>query len=73
MGQVPWTVKGFDIANKKIVPVSKLAPDIPPAVDQLLEDALKEDPKQRIQSIDEFWSRLEAIEPLPEDPERTHY
>lgn len=73
VGQVPWTVKGFDIANKKIVPVSKLAPDIPPAVDQLLEDALKEDPKQRIQSIDEFWSRLEAIEPLPEDPERTHY
>ena len=73
VGQVPWTVKGFDIANKKIVPASKLAPAIPPAVDALLEDALKEDPKERIQSIDEFWSRLEKIEPLPEDPEKTHY
>ncbi len=73
VGQVPWTVKGFDIAKKKIVPASKLAPNIPPAVDGLLEDALKEDPKERIQTIDEFWSRLKAIDPLPEDLERTHY
>ncbi len=73
VGQVPWTVKGFDIANKKIVPPSTLAPHIPKAVDQLLEDALKEDPKVRIQSIDEFWSRLAAIEPLNEDMEQTHY
>ena len=73
VGQVPWTVKGFDIANKKIVPASKLAPNIPPAVDDLLADALKEDPKERIQSIDEFWSRLKAIEPLPEEMEQTHY
>lgn len=73
VGQVPWAVKGFDIANKKIVPASSLAPHVPPAVDQLLEDALKEDPKERIQSIDEFWSRLKAIEPLQEDMEQTHY
>lgn len=73
VGQVPWTVKGFDIANKKIVPASKLAPNIPPAVDSLLEDALKEDPKERVQSIDEFWSRLQAIDPLEEDLEHTHY
>lgn len=73
VGQVPWTVKGFDIANKKIVPASKLAPHIPPAVDGLLADALKEDPKERIQSIDEFWSRLEAIDPLEDELEETHY
>lgn len=73
VGQVPWTVKGFDIAKKKIVPASKLAPHIPPAVDSLLEDALKEDPKERIQSIDEFWSRLQAIDPLEEELEETHY
>ena len=41
--------------------------------DELLEAALTEDPKERIQSIDEFWSRLQAIDPLPEDLERTHY
>lgn len=73
VGQVPWTVKGFDIANKKIVPASKLAPHIPPAVDGLLSDALKEEPKERIQSIDEFWSRLEAIDPLEDELEETHY
>ena len=73
VGQVPWTVKGFDIASKKIVPPSELAPHVPKEVDKLLEDALKEDPKERIQSIDEFWSRLKAIEPLNEDMEQTHY
>ena len=73
VGQVPWTVKGFDIASKKIVPPSKLAPFIPTELDQLLEDSLKEDPKERIQTIDEFWSRLQAIEPLQEELEKTHY
>ena len=73
VGQVPWTVKGFDIANKKIFPASRLAPGIPPAVDALIEDSLKEDPKERLQSVDEFWSRLSVINPLPEDPEKTHY
>lgn len=73
VGQVPWTVKGFEVATKKIVPVSKLVRNTPPAVDKLLEDALKEDPKQRIQTIDEFWSRLQAIEPLEDDLEQTHY
>ncbi len=74
VGQVPWTVKGFNIAHKKIVPASKLAPHVPPAVDEVLADALKEDPKKRIQSIEEFWERLNAIEPLQDDhPETTHY
>ena len=73
VGQVPWSVKGFDIANKKIYPASKLAPGIPPEIDGLLEDALKEDPKERIQSIEEFWNRLKVIEPLPEENlEHTH-
>lgn len=74
VGQVPWTVKGFDIANKKIVPPSKLAPFIPPAVDALIENALKEDPNERTQSVTEFWNQLEAIEPIHEDdPSKTHY
>ena len=74
VGQVPWTVKGFDIANKKIVPASKLAPHIPPAVDEVLVDALKEDPAERIASVKEFWERLDAIKPLDDDkPEITHY
>ncbi|MCQ2409997.1 MAG: protein kinase [Elusimicrobiaceae bacterium] len=73
VGQVPWSVKGFDIARKKIVPASQVAPQIPPAVDALLEDALKEDPKERVQSIEEFWNRLKVIEPLEENLEQTHY
>ncbi len=74
VGQVPWSVKGFDIATKRVYPPSRLAPGIPKEVDKLLEDALREDPRERIQSIDEFWSRLNAIEPLPEENlEKTHY
>lgn len=74
VGQVPWSVKGFDIATKKIYPASKLAPAIPTAVDDLLTDALKEDPKERIQSIEEFWNRLKVIEPLPDEKkEDAHY
>lgn len=73
VGQVPWAVKGFDIAHKKIVPASQLAPHIPPQIDPLLEAALKEDPKERIQSIEEFWQRLSAIDPLPEELDQTHY
>ncbi len=74
VGQVPWSVKGFDIATKRVYPPSRLAPGVPVEVDRLLEDALREDPKERIQSIDEFWSRLNAIKPLPEENlEKTHY
>lgn len=74
VGQVPWTVKGFNIASKKIVPASKLAPNVPVAVDAVLEEALREDPQERIQSVEEFWKRLESIEPLPDDNiEKTHY
>ena len=74
VGQVPWSVKGFDIATKRVYPPSRLAPGIPVEVDRLLEDALREDPKERIQSIDEFWSRLNAIAPIAEENlEKTHY
>ncbi len=75
VGQVPWTVKGFDIANKKIVPPSKLAPSIPPEIDEVLANALKEDPEERTQSVAEFWAQIEPIEPLQgeEDPSKTHY
>ncbi|MBR4508366.1 MAG: protein kinase [Elusimicrobiaceae bacterium] len=57
-GQVPWSVDGFDVETKKIVPLSKLLPDIPPAVDALIERCLKEDPVERVQSVEEFWERL---------------
>ncbi|MBO5911662.1 MAG: serine/threonine protein kinase, partial [Elusimicrobiaceae bacterium] len=74
VGQVPWTVKGFDIAKKQIVPASKLAPHIPEAVDAVLADELKEDHKERIQSVKEFWDRLSVIEPDADDNlEKTHY
>ena len=57
-GQVPWAVDGFDVETKKIVPLSKLLPDMPPAVDALIERCLKEDPSERVQSVEEFWERL---------------
>ena len=57
-GQVPWSIEGFDVETKKIVPLSKLLPDIPPSVDALIERCLKEDPKERVQSVEEFWERL---------------
>ena len=57
-GQVPWSVDGFDVETKKIVPLSKLLPNIPPAVDALIERCLKEDPAERVQSVEEFWERL---------------
>ncbi|MDR0292037.1 MAG: serine/threonine protein kinase [Elusimicrobium sp.] len=72
VGQVPWSVAGFDIANKRIVPPSKLVPFVPIEVDELLTYALKEDPNQRIQSIDEFWGILSRIEPLKEAPRPKH-
>jgi len=74
VGQVPWTVKGFDIATKKIVPASKLSPAIPSKIDTVLANALKEDPNERTQSIAEFWDQIKDIEPLEElDPSKTHY
>ena len=57
-GQVPWTIEGFDMMTKKIVPLSQLLPEIPPAVDALIERCLNEDPKERVQSVEEFWERL---------------
>ena len=67
VGQLPWTVKGFNVATKQIVPPSKVVEKIPAAVDALLADALKEDPKERVQSIKEFADRLAAIEPFADD------
>lgn len=60
-GQVPWTIEGFDVETKKIVPLSKLLPNIPPAVDALIEQCLDPDPQKRVQSIEEFWQRLSKI------------
>ena len=57
-GQVPWSIDGFDVETKKIIPLSKLLPDIPPSVDALIERCLKEDPKERVQSVEEFCERL---------------
>lgn len=67
VGQLPWTVKGFNVATKQIVPPSKIVEKVPEAVDALLADALKEDPKERVQSIKEFAERLAAIEPFADD------
>ncbi|WP_428897395.1 Serine/threonine protein kinase [Parelusimicrobium proximum] len=73
VGQVPWSVAGFDIANKKIVAPHKLVQNIPEEVEYLLDRALEEDPKKRIQSIDEFWSILSKIEPMKnEGPKQKH-
>lgn len=55
VGQVPWSVKGFDITTKKIVPPSLISPYVPKEVDELIEKSLNDDPSKRIQSIEEFW------------------
>ncbi len=60
-GQVPWTIEGFDVETKKIIPLSKLLPNIPPAVDELIEQCLDEDPEKRVQTMEEFWERLSKI------------
>ena len=74
VGQLPWTVKGFNVATKQIVPPSKIVDKVPEAVDVLLADALKEDPKERVQSIKEFAERLAAIEPFADDElDRSYY
>ena len=57
-GQVPWSIEGFDVETKKIVPLSKMIPGIPPAVDALIERCLNENPDERVQSVEEFWERL---------------
>ena len=67
VGQLPWTVKGFNVATKEIVPPSKVVDKVPEAIDTLLAEALKENPKDRLQSIKEFAERLAAIEPFADD------
>jgi len=61
VGQVPWAVKGFDINTKKIVPPSEFSNTIPKEVDDLIERAIKENPSERIKSVDEFWNILKNI------------
>ena len=58
VGQVPWSVKGFDVTTKKIVPPSKIAPYIPKEIDELIIRSLNEDPAKRIQSVEQFWDIL---------------
>ena len=60
VGAVPWTVQGYDLNTKKIVPPSELLTNLGPDVDNLLIRALEQDPTKRIQSIEEFWALLDA-------------
>jgi serine/threonine protein kinase len=59
VGAVPWSIKGFDINTKKIVPPSEFSREIPREVDELLARSLADDPRRRPQSVEEFWSVLE--------------
>ena len=58
VGQVPWSVKGFDLTTKKIVPPSQIAPYIPKEIDELIIRSLDEDPSKRIQTVEQFWDIL---------------
>lgn len=58
VGQVPWSVKGFDVTTKKIVPPSQIAPYIPHEIDELIIRSLNEDPAKRIQTVEQFWDIL---------------
>lgn len=58
VGQVPWSVKGFDITTRNIIPPSSISDSIPKVVDKLIETSLNDDPAKRIQTVDEFWEIL---------------
>lgn len=58
VGQVPWSVKGFDVTTKKIVPPSQIAPYVPKEIDELIFRSLNEDPSKRIQTVEQFWDIL---------------
>ena len=58
VGQVPWSVKGFDVTTKKIVPPSQIAPYVPKEIDELIIRSLNEDPSKRIQTVEQFWNIL---------------
>lgn len=58
VGQVPWSVKGFDVTTKKIVPPSQIAPYVPKEIDELIIHSLNEDPSKRIQTVEQFWDIL---------------
>ncbi|MDR1123716.1 MAG: protein kinase [Elusimicrobiota bacterium] len=58
VGQVPWSVKGFDITTRKIIPPSNISESIPKVIDNLIETSLNDDPAKRIQTVEEFWEIL---------------
>jgi serine/threonine-protein kinase len=58
VGRVPWSVSGFDVVSKKIIPPSSISKSVPKAVDQLIARSLNEDPAKRIQTMEEFWDIL---------------
>jgi serine/threonine protein kinase len=58
VGQVPWSVKGFDITTRKIIPPSSISDSIPKVVDKLIETSLNDDPAKRIQTVEKFWEIL---------------
>lgn len=62
VGQVPWSVKGFDINTKRIVPPSEFSNAIPKDVDDLVARAIQDDPAKRIQSVEEFWDILKKAQ-----------
>lgn len=64
VGQVPWSVKGFDVTTKKIVPPSVIAPYIPEEIDELIIRSLNADPKKRIQTVEQFWDILKNSQPV---------
>ncbi len=64
VGQVPWSVKGFDVTTKKIVPPSVIAPYIPEEIDELIIRSLNADPKKRIQTVEQFWDIIKNSQPV---------
>lgn len=64
VGQVPWSVQGYDLTTKKIVPPSSISPAVPKSVDYLIETSLNEDPSLRIQTVEEFWDILKDAQPV---------
>ncbi len=47
--------------NKSYVPVSRLVPGLPPAIDEVLAGALEPEPEKRLRGAGEFLARLEAL------------
>jgi serine/threonine-protein kinase len=58
VGSIPWSVSGFDVVSKKIIPPSAISKSVPKIIDQLIIMSLNEDPAKRIQTVEEFWDIL---------------